>query len=54
VECSRDEDDTSSGRGIRSCIRILGCRFDKVGESSFEGVEGAESIDLEDCSEGIG
>ena len=56
MDCSGDENDAaagaSAGMGVRGFVLGGGC--DEVGESGFEGVVGAEDVDVHDGFEGVG
>lgn len=56
MNCSRDEDDAAAGAGAGVDVRgfVLGGGCDEVGESGFEGVVGAEHVDVHDGFEGVG
>lgn len=53
MEGCRDEDDSPPGGGVRRDVGVLGGGNEEVGEGGFQGVEGAEGIDLENGAEGI-
>lgn len=56
MDCSGDEDDAAAGAGAGVGVGglVLGGGFDEVRESGFEGVVGAEDVDVHDGFEGVG
>ncbi len=57
VDCCGDEDDTAAGAagvGSFAVVLVFAGGFDEVGESGFEGVVGAEDVDVHDGFEGVG
>ena len=54
--CSGDENDAAAGAAAGVGVRgfVLGGGCDEVGESGFEGVVGAEDVDVHDGFEGVG
>jgi len=53
MECGGDENNATSRVGVRSFVWMGRGGFYEVWESSFEGVEGTESVNFEDSSESV-
>ena len=45
--------DTAPSRGVTSSVRVLGGGFKKIWERGFEGVEGADHVDVDNGFEGV-
>lgn len=52
MDCGGDEDDAAAGGGGGGGVFFGG--GDEVGEGGFEGVIGAEDVDVHDGFEGVG
>ena len=56
MDCSGDEDNAAAcaSGGVGVGVGVGGGGGDEVGESGFEGVVGAENVDVHDRFEGVG
>ncbi len=57
MDCSRDEEDAAAGAagvGDEAVGAVQGGGVEEGGERGFEGVVGAEDVDVDDGFEGVG
>lgn len=54
VECCRDEDDAPAGGGVSAVVWVQGGGLEEVGKGGFEGVKGADYVDVDYGFESVG
>lgn len=54
MEGGGNEDDASASGRVRSCVAVLGRRLQELGDRSFESVERADCVNVQNSFEGIG